>query len=552
MSNQRKTHLKSLVSNSQNGLDRYMGDFQALYDAYKCLMDEKAAKYMKDKGRSNNPYYLIMTKLQRIKADFIKAYFTNKQFAKINEKSTLKNLSYHNPYLAEMLLQESVENSKTIDCLQNAVDYHTVEDEDCNLYHALSAAVDSVLIYGTPITKVSWNDGLVIEDIAIKDIKFDPDAKSYYESNYLVHDYYKTYDEVAELKEQGLFDLDFDITKVCPKAHDEPYKKHKIQDVYERTKNGWIVSTIAKDEVLRDSSELPLGNPIVAGKIKNQIEDPQGLENSVMIYGDSIIAPVIPIQNEIKRLRNQQLDIVDEILNPRFIGSGVNPFDFTNRKLKVIEGDHSKIKKIDSPSLNESIFETDRQSTAAQEALGVTDYNSGNARNKQLNNTATGISILTSESNVILDHYLRGFNETYVKPLFRLITDYVWAYGDAKFFYGIDRTKELEYIVGVDVGLGATNREMQLASKEKAYAGMIALADKQVDPIVKTQKLNNAEKFYYKEIMPLLGTENYEEYYSEPTATQNNGSIASAAGQPNMGVDEELLGTAESGLSATS
>ena len=178
-----------------------------------------------------------------------------------------------------------------------------------------------------------------------------------------------------------------------------------------------------------------------------------------------------------------------------------------------------------------------------QEAIGVTDYNSGMSNNKQLNATATGISILTSESNKILGHLLRGCNETLIKPLFRMITDLVWAYGDAKFFYGIDRTQQLEYKVGVDVGLGATNKEMQLNSKMAAYKGMMELATMMQDP----NRMKKAEKFYYKEILPLMGVENYEEYYQEEEVEQagNQANVNSVEGQQNMELSSAGIGTNE-------
>lgn len=515
--------LASLCADAQAGLDRYMPTFTLYYNAYSALLDANALKYLESKGKSRNPNYYIMNKLQRINADFIEAYFTNKQFAKINEKPTLRNEYYQSP-------------KETIAALQNAVDYYTSEDENSNLYDALSFAFEDIQCYGTVAVKASFSDGLYIEKIDIKDIKYDKSAKSFKESKYYIHDIYKTKDEIQELIEQGLFNEPFNINDIGYNAESST-TQYKLEEVYELRKGVWTVSTLFKrDILLRVNVELPLGSPIVVGRIKNQKVNPNGDDNAVRIYGDSIIAPLIPIQREITITRNQQLDIIDRQLNPRYITNDktVNPFDFSNQKKHLITGDPNNFKEIPVPNIRDSIFNVDRLSIEGQEAIGVTDYNSGNSNNKQLNSTATGISILTSESNKILGHLLRGCNETLIKPLFRMITDLIWAYGDAKFFYNIDRTQELEYKVGVDVGLGATNKEMQLNAKTRAYDGMLALAQMRKDPI----RLDRAEKFYYKEILPLMGIENYEEYYQEEQQVETAGNqtnINSIAGEQDMG-----------------
>lgn len=549
MENNRKRELNEMISRAQSGLDTYMPYFQEYYKSYKAMLSEEARKYFKESGKSSLPFYYILVKLQRIQADFVEAYFTNKQFAKINEKPTIKGTYYdvRTNQFVQFGINRHIHHA-SVKALQNAVDYYTVDDENCKLYEELSKASEDLLMYGTVAVKCSWENGIKIETKDIKDIAYDPNSRNYYDSRYVTEKIYLTVDEIVELRNSGAFDSEIDIEKIAPDHKNNKYKRICITEVYEKIGGKWYVSSVFNtDTVLRDKVNLPYGNPIFVGTIRNQKIDPIGDDTAVRVYGDSIIAPLIPLQREMTILRNQQLDIVDRQLNPRFITNDplVNPFDFVNQKKRLIQGNKDKIHQIDTPNIKDSIFNLDRLSVEGQEAIGVTDYNSGNASNKQLNDTATGISILTSESNKILAHYIRGYNETLIKQLFTKITDLVWAYGDARFFYGIDRTLKLEYQVGVDVGLGATNKEMQLQSRMVAYKGIMELATLTQDPI----KLERAEKFFYKEILSLLGIENYEEYYSDETGTDQQ--IGNVGQDPNMGVPSELLGRAEKGLNAT-
>ena len=133
------------------------------------------------------------------------------------------------------------------------------------------------------------------------------------------------------------------------------------------------------------------------------------------------------------------------------------------------------------------------------------------------------MSILTSESSKILQHLLRGANETLIKPLFRKISHLVWTYGSAELFWGIDRTQKLDYQVGVDVGLGATNKETALNGKSMAYNKMVEAAQiKMQIGQDATQDILTAQKFLYQEIFPLLGVENFEEYTNENAREATN------------------------------
>lgn len=555
-----KNRLVEMITKSQAGLDNVMPNFIALYNAYQALLDEKAIKYLDSRGKSRIPYYLIMTKLQRIHADFVEAYFTNKSFAKISSKPSLKGSYYDAQTDSFIPFSRGLYDGMTkgaIEALQNAIDYYTSDDEDgisC-LYTPLVKAFRQLQIYGTAILKVYWDsatDGIVLEKIELKDIKFDTEAKFFNDCKYLVHDIYLTKNQILEYRDSGFFLQDADYEKINDNGtntlNENPseFKRFKIQEVYEKNKNKWYVSTIWNEQVvLRFKVELPDGLPFIVGTIKEQEVNPDGTDNTVQVYGDSISAPLIPLQREMTILRNQQLDIVDRQLNPRYIinDKNINPFDFTNQKVNAIRGDGNQVKELQTPNMRDSNFNVDRLAVEAQEIIGVTDYSATGA--KQMNKTATGMSILTSESSKILQHLLRGANETLIKPLFRKISHLVWTYGSAEFFWGIDRTQKLDYQIGVDVGLGATNKETALNGKTMAYNKMVEAANIKAQMGLAqdaTQDILTAQKFLYQEIFPLLGVENFEEYSNE-----NAGQFKNNPTNGNMEVSNPMFTIGQAG-----
>lgn len=524
---QGKNRLIEMINRSQRGLDDLMPTFLKLFNAYQALLDENVVKYLDSKGKSRIPYHMIMTKLQRIHADFVEAYFTNKQFAKINERKSLKG-SYFDARTQKFIpFSRGVYDgmtAKAIEALQSAIDYYTAESDENCLYDPLTKVFKQLQIYGTGILKVYWDDDIEIEKIDIKDIKFDTEATSWDDCKYFVHDIYITKKEILEYRDKGIFLPDAEYDKINTDArvntfnqNPEEFKRYKLQEVYEEIEGDkWVVSTIwNKDVVLRDKVELPDGNPFIVGTIRDQEVKPDGTDTTVRVYGDAIAAPLIPIQQEMMVIRNQQLDIIDRQLNPRYIinDAKINPFDFSNQKMTAIRGDGNQVKELQTPNMRDSNFNVERLGVEAQEIIGVTDYGATGA--KQMNKTATGMSILTSESSKILQHLLRGANETMIKPLFKKIAHLVWTYGSAEFFWGIDRTQKLDYQVGVDVGLGATNKETALNGKTMAYSKMMEMAQLKMQITGDIKSIEKAEKFLYQEIFPLLGVENFEEYESE-------------------------------------
>ena len=522
-----KNRLVEMINRSQKGLDELMPTFLRLFNAYQALLDPNVVNYLDQKGKSRIPYHLIMTKLQRIHADFVEAYFTNKQFAKISEKKSLKGSYYDsqtNSFIPFIRGLYDGMTTKSIEALQNAIDYYTAEEDESCLFEPLTKAFKQLQIYGTGILKVYWDDEIVVEKIDIKDIKFDTEATSWRDCKYFVHDIYLTKKEILNYRDSGVFIKDAEYDKINTDArvntfnqNPDEFRRYKLQEVYEETKDDvWVVSTIwNKEIVLRDKVELPDGNPFVVGTIKDQEVKPDGTDTTVRVYGDSISAPLVPIQQEMTIIRNQQLDIIDRQLNPRYIinDKNINPFDFSNQKISVIKGDGNQVKELQTPNMRDSNYNIDRLGVESQEIIGVTDYSATGS--KQMNKTATGMSILTSESSKILQHLLRSANETMIKPLFRKIAHLVWTYGSAEFFWGIDRTQKLDYQVGVDVGLGATNKETALNGKTMAYSKMVEMSQTKAGMGMGVDGILKAEKFLYQEIFPLLGVENFEEYESE-------------------------------------
>jgi len=548
-----KEKLIQMIEKSEAGLELVMPTFVEIYEAYSSILSAEANQSLAMRGKSRFPYYLIQNKLQRIQADFIEAYFTNKQFVNIGAKKSLKGGYYDNATGEFISFTRGLFDGLTqsgINALQNAVDYYTTEDEDelSNMFEPLAKVLRQMQLYGTGVLKVSWdfsNDGLNLERVELKDIKFDTGATRPRDLMYLVHDIYLSKKEIQEYQEQGVFEKDVDLEKINDSANistaenPDEFKRYKLQDVYEKKGNDWYVSTLYnKDLILRADVILDDGLPFIIGTIKDQEAKPNGEDRGVLIYGDSIMAMLIPIQTEMMIVRNQQIDILSRQLNPRYIINDplINPFDFSDQRKSVIQGNGDKVRELQLPSLRESNFNVERLGVEAQEVIGVTDYGATGA--KQMNKTATGMSILTSESSKILQHLIRGANETLMKPLFRKISSLVWRYGSEEFFWGINRKQNLAYQVGIDVGLGATNKETAYNSKMTAYKQIVEMAQMKMQLGINAQAdFMKAEKFLHKEIFPLLGIENYQEYESEQNrANENTAEVSSTATKPNLGL----------------
>lgn len=550
----RLEELSQKIDKSQSGLDTVMPVFRDLYTAYKAMLNEEVIKYMDNMGKSRVPYYLIMNKLQKINAKMIEAYFSNKQFAKINEKRNIKK-TVSIP-LAGQLIEVNINNVEmikaAIDALQFAVDYYTTEDDESQIYHALTLAFEDLQIYGTCIIKADWAENLVCERIHIKDIKFDVEAENQNQLEYAVHDIYLTKEKILSLRDKGVFG-NFNAEDIKPTETDnqnqvKDAKRIKLQEVYEKIDGAWYVSTIYdKKVILRDKVALPMGFPFIIGKLKNQKNNPDGTENgtTVMIYGDTIIAPLIPLQREMTILRNQMLEDATEKTRWIIKDNTINPFDFTNRNIPAIKtkgNPQTDFKEIPTGNSRDKQYNVDKIEIESQEAIGVVDYGANSG--KQMNKTATGMSILTEESNTILQFLLRNCNETLIKPLFRRITQLVWAYGSQDLFYGIDRNMDLEYTIGVDVGLGATNKQQQLEAKNVALAKMMEFATMKMQVgIGGAEEILRAEKFLHNEIFPLMGIENFEEYSND-----NNRQDGNIAENPNMGTNFEQSGGMQEGF----
>jgi hypothetical protein len=497
----------NLITSCENGYDTYKPIFQKLSNYYLAQMDTKVEESLKKRGKSHIFFPVINTKVKRILASFQESYFSNDEFAKISANGDDEDLA------------------KLADALQGATDYYTCK---IKLFDNFSNIFLNGIVYGTSIVKVMWDstNGVPrLDYLDIDNVYFDPSARSFEDVRVVIENIFLTNGDVVSLQSGGTYDGDFDASSLTSNvnAHisTNKYSKIKLQDVYFKENGTWYLSTVwNKSVIVRKPVALQDGLPIFAGYLVPQLIVPSDTQ-SIRVYGDSIVAPLSALQEEMNVRRNQQIDAFSLLLNPKMIvgiGSGIDPMDLKRGAGSIIKANNPNgVIVLPAPNINPAFNDVSRLDTEIQETIGVTSYNSG-IDQQQMNGTATGISILSQEANTRIQAYIRSFNETFMEPVFRQLCKLIYKYGDDSFFTDVDRTQDFDFQVSINTGLGATNKQIQLNAYNQAFQGFLAVQD-----------VNNARKIL-KETLPILGIKNTKEYFDDNQEGQNSFGVANQVG----------------------
>ena len=471
--------IKQLIERSKGRFEKYKGGFDAISRAYLSQFKKEVKESLRKRNKSHIFIPVIPSKVRRILASFQESYFANEDIVKLEQ-----SLEY--PQLAEFV--------KT---LQTAFNHYT--QKEIKLFSILSRNMLDAILYGTPIMRVYWSGNTpILENVSIYDVYLDPDATSNADLNYLVHNIYLSKNQIYTLIESGIFTPENEITRENEAI--KLYTRERIQEVYYKLNGVWYCATMWKENKLRDTP-LRDGLPFIVGNLIPPIT--YNDEDGVRLYGESPIAIILPLQQEINTRRNQQIDAIDLAINPRVLlqnGGGIDPFAFKKGAGEIIQcSDPNAVKFFTPPSINEGIFDIQRLDIEAQEAIGITAYNSG-VNSNQLNQTATGISVLSSEANTRIQSLIRGYNETFIEPMLTRLANLIYKY-DTKFFTQNAYKPPLELVAKINTGLGATNKQLQLQNYQVAFQ-MFA----QIQNIQGMQKI-------VQDILPLLGIKNKEDYF---------------------------------------
>ncbi|MCI4436141.1 MAG: hypothetical protein JHC33_04945 [Ignisphaera sp.] len=434
-----------MISAAESGYNRYRGAFIKLDNCYLMQFEQDVLDQLKDLDKPI-PIYTpsFNSKAKRIMASFESAYFESDEIAQVSN------------------------NNGKVQREADAIDLELKDQTRSGMFAPMQRCFLDTIVKGTAIIRSYWTDKLNIEHIQVKDLWFDPSALSHKDLRFVVHRTYSTIPDIAELQQQGIYNNDFDPNTLVKQAYQEqtPFSKVVLYDVYFLDAGVWKLTTLYdRTIILRENIILNDGLPFTFG-----ICLPQPISEldtrAVMSYGDSPMSPMISNQAEINIRRNQMIEAIELSLKPRALvmsGSGLDPMDMHKGAGSMIRVTNpNAVQWIPAPSIQSAIFDIQRLDTEGQEAVGVTAYNSGNDMGQMMNRTATGIATLTQEGNTRIASYLRSFNETMMEPLFDRIVKLIWKYSDSDNFDGIDRSQDIEFKISINVGLGATNKQVQL------------------------------------------------------------------------------------------
>ncbi|MDY2584161.1 hypothetical protein, partial [Helicobacter sp.] len=431
-------------------------------------------------------------KTRRILASFQESYFSNSDIVKLEQ------------------VLEYPEVSEVIALLQIAFNHYT--QKEIKLFSILSANMLDAILYGTPIMRVYWNGNKpVLENISIYDVYLDPDATSNEDINYLVHNLYLSKNQIYALIDSGVFQPQNAVQRESEAI--KLYTREKIQEVYYRLSGIWYCATMWGNNKLRDTP-LQDGLPFVIGRLIPQIFSQD--EEAVKLYGESPISIILPLQQEINTRRNQQIDAIDLSLNPRVLlqmGGGIDPVAFKKGAGEIIQcSDPNAVKFFTPPSIAEGTFDIQRLDLEAQEAIGVTAYNSG-VHSAQLNQTATGVSVLSSEANTRIQSLIRSYNETFIEPALTRLAHLIYKYDTQFFAQGIYKPP-LDLVARINTGLGATNKQLQLQNYQLAFQMFAQIQNYQ--GMVRV----------VQDMLSLMGIKNKQDYFNEESLDFKNYQIS--------------------------
>jgi hypothetical protein len=450
--NDKQTRVLLLISEAEKGYDLYRSAFLELEQGYLNNLHPSLLKSLKSRRKSHITPQIIKAKVRKVMISVMKTYFENDEFAKLVPEYT------------------NAESFEDVEKLQKALDNWTTKR--INLYTRFKPAIIDGLVYGTPIIKIYWSGKhLAVTRVKIKDLHLDPNATNVFDIQYCVHRIHST---VGKLRKQfgRKFKWKNYIGQTDGRGNGQvstidigDASRVEVRDVYRFQDGKWLVSTVLPDQTfIRTDEVLKDGLPFIIGNI-----DPQFVSvdenNSVEAYGASFIEGMIPLQEEYTITRNQQIDAIDKTFNPQYLAtktSGLNESDLASGRKKVLISYISEVQQVPIPRVDPSIFHTDRLDSELQEISGVTKASQGMVDSSSKYQTATGMSILSEEGNVVIGDIIRALNESFFEPAIRRMVRLIYKYDETPLLYDVDRKKNIKFFVSINAGVGAVNGEILL------------------------------------------------------------------------------------------
>ena len=503
MAKTKEGHLSDILlyyTAAENGYTEYKDVFYKLLDIYRGELDKELIEDLAKRGKSHIQYKKARAITNRFAATVKGTYFTNDQFANI---------------IAADITEEAEHDARM---KQDAFDYHW--KHTIRPYKPFNMCIMDAGIYGTPIAKVYYNtveDTPKMEHVSVHDCWFDPDAVDIEDCRFIVHRMRKSKQDISVLKSQGIYSAVFDVntlsndeTAYISGTEDTPHKRLTIYDIYYKDKGKWYLSTMSgKSTLLRQRVLLNDGQPFIVGSIMEQMYDDR--EKAVRMYGDTFLSAIDTMQQEMTSRINQQLDAIALNISPKYFtetSTGMNDADMRSGAGRQVRLTNIALKDMipppPVPMLNADI---DRLALQMEESTGIKSFSTQDTAlvNRQ---SAHGMEILSADSNVMVDSYVRSFNETFAEPLVARFVELIWKHSQrSHLFLNVARTNTKNFFVSINAGLGSTSKSVKIEGNDKLFQQFMAVQD-----------VENAKRII-KDTLPLYGKKNVTQYF--PTSEKD-------------------------------
>lgn len=523
--NDRQRELIDLIDYAGLGFDHYKKEFQELEDIYTSVMKQETKDYLEKANKSRLFFNKAQSKARRVSDQINKAYFSNDKFVSISTDG---------------------EDADSIAVkTEEAVKNYTAE---ANMFTSLQQGIYKLPFIGTVISRSYWNNGLVIEHVDIENFWFDPDALTQNDVRYVVHTIFLAIEDIEALQKSKVFKNDVNIRELVATKDAKGYTRVELKEIYTKEDGKWFVSTVYdRTYFLREDEALKDGLPFNWGGCIPQIKK---IDEQLYIanYYEPILTSIKTLQEEYNTRRNQIIDGIRQQLNPKKIMPkqlGISVMDLENPTGVIYSSTPSAIQVVPPADIRGAMNDMSVIDHEMSELSGVSPMMSGVSNDKT--KTATEKGIEHSEGSLKLEIFIRNLNETFFEPLIKRIVSLVYAYGDVKYFMGIDRTKPMpKFTLTFEVGLGVTNDVVKIQQGSQVMGGLIQLF--QMAMAIQNQQeamiIYGAAKKLQRELMPLMGIKNIDEYLPEESelGTSNTTSSQRVYQQPSMAGNEIVVG----------
>ena len=528
----KKTIIRHLRDEAISGYHRVKGDFEKLEKGYLAVIDNDKKMQLKKRFKSAVEHKIIFAKVRRIASEIMKTYYANGNLADI----------------------EVVNEPKITEILQDEFD--TLANQKLNMYQKIYDNIVQMLVYGTSCVKVYWSkedNEVKISPKRINEVLFDPNAKNHFDCKYFIDRFFMSVGDLKTAYPNSGVDFntitdnaDTTMQTTADRQSNDlgDYKRVRVYEVYRKIKDSWYLSTLIGDTFLRVDEKLEDGHPFCFGIALPQFV---GINetNAIMSYGASYIEPMIPIQRQLIVTRNQQMDAINKQLNPKFFvtrDSGLRDDDLLDYSaLKIQVANIQAIKEVPTPSINQSIFDTNKLDEELQEVGGLPKLNQGitSANDPR---SATGMSLIADSGNAMLNGIITSYNESFFEPFVKRVITLIYKHKDSIKFAGIERNMDFMLQVTINAGVGVMSRDIKLNNIGASKQALLTMIKMFFDN-GNTQKANEYVKVLErltKDELKTMGQKNVDDMFSDEDiemAIPQNPAIEDDMGQqmqPNL------------------